>query len=95
MKKILTLCACVFSALALLGCSNEIGELLECAQVCESYDDCVADSYDQTGCTDDCENYADVSDANEDQVFACDDCLNTMVCSAECNDECTGIIPAF
>jgi len=78
-----------------VGCSNEIGEYLECAQVCESYDDCMMDSYDQTGCTDACEQYADVSDANEAQVFDCDNCLNEMACSPECNSRCDGIIPAF
>ena len=79
------------------GCSNEVGELLECAQVCESYDDCVADSADQTGCTDGCEAYADVSDANEEQVFACDDCLNELgdTCDSSCNAVCDGIIPAL
>jgi len=77
------------------GCTSEVGELLECAQVCESYDDCVMDSYDQTACTDACEDYADVSNANEEQVFACDDCLNDMECSDACNAECAGIIPAF
>ena len=95
MKKISLLFGTLLAAAAMLGCSNEVGEVIECAQVCESYDDCVDDAYDATGCTDSCEDFADVSPANEDQVFACDDCLNTMVCSAECNDECAGIIPAF
>ena len=75
------------------GCSNEIGELIECAQVCESYDDCVDDAYDQTECTDRCEDYADVSDANETQVFDCDDCFNELECSADCNSRCAGITP--
>jgi hypothetical protein len=85
-------------ALALSGltaCTSEVGELLECAQVCESYDDCVADSADQTGCTGACEDYADRGEAQEDQVFACDDCMNELgdVCDSSCNDICAGVIP--
>lgn len=82
-------------ALAALGCSSEVGELLECGQVCESYDDCVADSADQTGCADACRAYADRGQAEEDQVFQCDDCMNDLgdTCDSSCNDVCAGVIP--
>lgn len=94
-KYITLLCAIVLGSAAMMGCTNEVGEFLECAQVCESYDDCVGDAADATQCTDDCEDYADVNDANEAQVFECDNCLNTTPCSPDCNDVCAGIIPAF
>jgi hypothetical protein len=82
-------------ALALTGCTSEVGDLLECTMVCEHYDDCVGDAYDATQCIDECESAADADPAWGDRVRACDECLDDAACSAACNEACAGIIPAF
>lgn len=93
MKKILTVGICLFVSAFALGCSN-VEDIIECTDVCESYDGCVAEDVDVTECIDACESYGDVSDANRDQIVLCDDCLDTMGCSADCNAQCSGVIPA-
>ena len=95
MKQLMTL-VFLSATLAVAGCSSdnslieEANNTVDCAQICDSYSDCVTD-IDVTECTDYCEDQADSSEATEDRVQSCEDCLDDKSCSeaaVSCWDNC-------
>lgn len=77
------------------GCADEIDEAVDCAQVCQRYDDCIDEDYDVTECVDRCEQRADEDERFADRADACEACLDERSCaeSFPCVDECLGIVP--
>lgn len=81
---------------ALAGCSNavdDIDKIVDCANICDRYQECVDSEYDTDACRDRCENIVESEDpraANE-----CDTCLDDRSCSEAvfpCADDCTEIL---
>lgn len=65
----------------LASCDAE--DVLDCADLCESLDDCFDDNVDSVNCVDQCEDEAEAT------IETCDNCLDDemgvcMECSAEC-----------
>jgi hypothetical protein len=81
------------------GCGGEAGEeidnTVDCAQICNRYQDCFDSSYDVSSCTDTCEDNADVNQDFENKKEACDSCIDDKACaeSFPCANECGGIVP--
>ncbi len=83
---------------AFLGCStvDDIGNSIDCHQVCKRYADCFKSDYDVDGCTDKCENSVDNDTERERKLKACDSCIDDRSCTDatfNCADECIGIVP--
>lgn len=83
--------ASLFAALALLalsssGCS-EIGEAIDCEQMCEQIQVCIDSDLDVSRCTDRCEDKAD-NDRLRNQLDDCTDCLDHDYACAEVPAHC-------
>ena len=78
---------CAFAltlGLVTVGC-GEVEELVDCADICESYDDCLDGRVDRSDCIDRCEE-------SGSGIDACDACLDSednscLDCSIECSDQ--------
>ena len=81
-------------AVTLTGC-GEADELVDCAKICNRYEECVDDEYPVDECIDECEANADEDDAFADKADACESCIDDRSCgeSFPCIDECIGIVP--
>ena len=69
------------------GCS-EIGEAIDCDQMCHKMKTCLDDDIDVRDCAERCEDRVDDS-ALADQLDACTDCLDRGVSCSEVADECS------
>jgi hypothetical protein len=83
----LTLITAFALALGTGGCS-EIGEAIDCEQMCEQMQTCVDGDLDVHRCSDRCEDKADSSRLRE-QLDDCTDCLDRDYACAEVPDHCT------
>lgn len=95
MKKVLT-SICLTSAIAFvgMGCS-EADRTIDCAQICEKWENCFEEDVDNSDCVDTCEDAADADEDFERKVDNCEGCLDNTSCSeatVECTDECAVII---
>jgi len=78
--------ASLFSITAAFGaCSDATDPVvtkIDCASVCNRYQECYNSNFDDDKCKDDCENLAEDSDVKQDQLDACDDCMDDTSCTA-------------
>jgi hypothetical protein len=85
------------AAFAVMGC-DETDEALDCAQFCQTYEDCVDGDTDVTQCIDECEDIADQNDNAADQADECEACIDSDAsCAAnvfQCTDDCALFVPA-
>ena len=86
-------------ALSAGACSEaeeEITATIDCAAVCEDWNDCFADTdeldVDITRCTDTCDDRADADDAFREEIDDCDECLDDA--ANECGS-CWDFCPEF
>jgi len=70
----------VIVALAAAGCSGEAERTVECAQICEKYDNCVRD-IDVIACTDACEDAAQDDRRVATRAGACEVCVDGATCN--------------
>lgn len=78
--------ASTIAVLALLlgaGCVNEVDRAVDCANICERYQDCLPGDQDESECRDRC------NDRTTEEADACDACLDASGCS-DCTVECAG-----
>jgi hypothetical protein len=68
------------SALAAAGCGGEAERTVECAQICEKYDECVRD-IDVIACTDACEDVAQQDRRIATRAGSCEVCVDDATCS--------------
>ena len=76
-----------FTLLAPIGCS-EIGEAIDCDQMCNKMKTCLDDDIDVHDCAERCEDRVDESSL-ADKLDACTDCLDRGVSCSEVADECS------
>ena len=86
-------------AVSMGACSDaedEINNTIDCASICEDWNDCHGDSeavdVNVSECTDTCEDRADASEAFADAIDDCEDCLDDA--ANECG-VCWALCPAF
>jgi hypothetical protein len=77
-----------FSLVPALGGCSEVGEAIDCDQMCNKMKDCVDDDLDVRDCAERCEDKVD-DNALADKLDACTDCLDRGVACREVADECT------
>lgn len=83
---------------SLQGCGDpvqETEELLDCAQICRDYDQCVDTGLDISDCTSKCETNSDEDEAYRRKANACEACIDDKACleSFPCLPECAGVVP--
>jgi len=79
-----------FVSLGALGC-DEADEVIDCAKICEKYDECIDEDTDVGACIDECEDTADQSEDAADQADACESCIDDRSCTGatfNCAVEC-------
>jgi hypothetical protein len=77
-----------FTLLPATGGCSEIGEAIDCDQMCNKMKDCVDDDLDVHDCAERCEDKVD-DNALANQLDACTDCLDRGVSCKEVADECS------
>ena len=73
-------------SLGILGFATSCGEVddfLDCANICDRYDECLDDRLDRNDCIDRCQ------DSGSD-LDACDECLDDDGSCFECSLSCAG-----
>jgi hypothetical protein len=80
------------------GCSDaaqETEELIDCAKICQDYDECVDSSLDLSDCTSTCETRSDEDEEYRRTANACEACVDDKAClqSFPCLAECAGVLP--
>jgi hypothetical protein len=65
------------------GCFAEVDREIDCANICERYQDCLPGDQDESECRDRCDN------SSTGEVDACDACLDESSCF-DCGFECAG-----
>ena len=84
-----------FLSLGLLAC-DEADETIDCAKICNKYDDCIDEDTDIGACIDKCEDTADRSDDAADQADACESCIDDRSCTGatfNCALQCAPFLP--
>ena len=76
-----------FALLATAGCS-EIGEAIDCDQMCNKMHDCIDSEIDVHECAESCEDRVDESPLAE-KLDACTDCMDRGYSCNEIVDECS------
>jgi hypothetical protein len=82
------LMATAFAMLTTLGGCSDIGEAIDCDQMCEQFQVCIDGDLDTHRCTDRCEDKADDSNSFRDKLDACTDCLDKNYACGEIEDKC-------
>jgi hypothetical protein len=77
-----------FGFLATTGGCSEVGEAIDCDQMCNKMEDCFDSDLDVDDCTERCEDRAD-DNALADKLDACTDCLDRGVACSEVADDCS------
>lgn len=83
---VLTLTA--FGLLATTSGCSEVGEAIDCHQMCEKMEDCIDGDIDVSDCAERCEDKVD-ENTLADKLDACTDCLDRGVSCNEIVDECS------
>jgi hypothetical protein len=84
-----------FVSLGLVAC-DEADEAIDCAKICEKYDECIDEETDVTQCIDECEDTADQNDDLADQADDCESCIDDRSCTGatfNCAIECAPFLP--
>jgi hypothetical protein len=68
------------------GCSN-VGEAIDCDQMCNELERCFNDGLNVRDCAERCEDRVD-DNALADKLDACTDCLDRDLSCSEANEEC-------
>jgi hypothetical protein len=68
------------------GCS-EVGEAIDCDQICNDIERCFDGELDVRDCAERCEDRVD-ENALADKLDACTDCLDRDLSCSEANEEC-------
>jgi hypothetical protein len=76
------------------GC-DDLDQAVDCAKICNRYQECFDSDYDVNGCVDRCEDNADDDEAFADAADACESCIDDRACaeSFPCAGECIAIVP--
>jgi hypothetical protein len=85
-----TLCLCAFTMFGLLttvGCS-EIGEAIDCDQMCSKMQTCIDSDIDVRDCAERCEDRVD-ENALAEKLDACTDCMDRGYSCSEVVDNCS------
>jgi len=84
----------VLLAFAAASCDT-VDQAVDCAKVCQRYDDCVDDDYDVAACRSRCEDRAANDEGFADSADACESCIDDRACveSFPCIGECAAIVP--
>ena len=77
-----------FTLLSTLGGCAQIGESIDCDQLCEQLRTCVDGDLDVHRCAERCEDKTDTS-AMRNQLDDCTDCLDQGYSCAEMSDHCS------
>jgi len=77
-----------FGLLATVGGCSEIGEAIDCDQMCDKMKSCIDDEIDVHDCAERCEDKVD-DNALADKLDACTDCLDEGVSCKDVADECS------
>lgn len=77
-----------FGLLAAAGGCSEVGEAIDCDQMCNKMQDCIDGDIEVRDCAERCEDRVDES-ALADKLDACTDCLDRGVSCGEIVDECS------
>lgn len=88
-----TIPAALLAALMYSSACNDADDLIDCAKICNRYEDCVDDDYDVSECVDRCEDFADRNPGSAD---ACESCIDDRSCIEsvfQCGGQCAGIVP--
>lgn len=91
-----TFVAVLVSSLQACGdAAQEADELIDCAQICRDYDQCVDTGLDVSDCTSKCETRSDEDEAYRRKANACESCVDDKACleSFPCLAECAGVVP--
>ena len=84
--------ASLFAIFALFGVTSsgcsEIGEAIDCEQMCEQIQVCIDGDLDVERCSDRCEDKAD-NDRLRNQLDDCTDCLDQDYACAEVPEHCS------
>ena len=78
--------------LGVLGC-DDADQLVDCAQICDKYNDCINDDVDRTECIDQCE---DKAEDHDDAADDCENCLDGTTCveaTFQCGLQCAPFLP--
>lgn len=94
----LSLCGCLLVLGCLFtGCGDEIGNVIDCAHVCNRYKDCFNSNYDVSSCTNQCQSDAGASSDKEARLEKCNSCIGDRSCVSatfNCATDCAGVIPS-
>jgi hypothetical protein len=85
----------LFCALTFINCSDA-ETAIDCAGICERYQECVEDDYDVSACTDRCEQEAENDRDFRDDTNVCNTCIEDRSCAdafLSCATDCVGIVP--
>lgn len=83
------------------GAAEEVEEVADCAQICETYGDCVQEltdmEYDELACINNCEAESDEDAEFRAQANTCEQCIEGAedTCLADafaCADECASVV---
>ena len=91
----------IFAGIAGLGLTacGEAEEAYNCAEICETYEDCADNlgaDVDVTQCVSSCENEADMDQNFAEKADSCASCLSASDSCTEnfgCTNECAGVVP--
>jgi len=81
-------------ALASTGCDS-VDRAIDCDNVCQKYNDCVANDLDLDKCTQGCRDWSENSSTNDQALDDCADCIDGQSCvnaTFGCADECAFIL---
>lgn len=78
---------------------EEVGDFLDCSQICGEYESCVAkDDFDASKCIDDCQGWKESNAFTREHAEGCQNCVSDDACDSgnfQCRLQCTGITPLF
>jgi hypothetical protein len=82
------LMATAFAMLTTLGGCSDIGEAIDCDQMCEEFKTCIDGDIDTHRCGDRCEDKADDNHSFRNKLDECTDCLDKNYACGEIEDKC-------
>lgn len=94
LASIFSLCV-AFGITTSTGCES-VDRIYDCADICDTYRDCVDANYDTVACATECRENADDSGAFADKADECQACIDDRSCTGAvfgCALECVGIVP--
>lgn len=72
----------VASAASLNACADDVEEVVDCTDICETVEDCGNENFDVTECVNSCEEQP------QEEIDTCDACLDDNDTCSECLIEC-------